>query len=316
MTLKTPLIKLDPNQGASLFWGLLSAFFFTASGFLLWQLEQSEYSANTLRDQVTLLNNRLRDTKTESDRLENAMHEKEEQLKNQEAVLKQEEQKLLDRENGGSPNPTPNPNSTTPASAQPDAPLDAKQLQVLKTFAQSSRKIAKDCSGELLLIAGRPVLRIPNAKWFSPGESTLLPAAKDALTKLTGALVGQMDHSELRISLFCDKLGEGSSEKNKNDPLTLTGSRALAIQHFLHEQTDLPLSHILCLPLGDQNPLPSKDAFNRRTEISVVPTAPSLPANALPPLTLLSADSDSKPTSGTQTPNTTLEPPADAPTKP
>ena len=205
---------------------------------------------------------------------------------------------------------------------------------MVKKFNDVIRKLGKDSPADVVERGGRPVLRVPNAELFAPGDATLKPEGKALLTQIAQALNGQLDNFELRVVSYTDTDaeaepagGQKTDSSAKPAPAAdsdskpryatswdLTAARASAIARFYRDQTSLPFLNVLVLGRGDSEPIVSNAgddrARNRRVEITVAP----LPVSFHAP----EPDHDRKPHGGDSAPEAPprhddLDPPAAPP---
>jgi hypothetical protein len=172
--------------------------------------------------------------------------------------------------------------------------------------------VAKTQDADVVVRGGRPVLRMPSSVFFDVGSSQLKPEGKAVLSQIAQAMSGQSDSFELRVETFTDSNGEtekadaatapdkifvdttpGAKKPDaKTPPVSpptdkphdgsswlLTGTRAAAIAHYLHDQGTLPFQNVIAMGRSDYQPIvpnsPEGHARNRRVEITITPVPPS-----------------------------------------
>jgi len=283
------------SQGAVIFWGLVSVFFATAFCYYFLKNRTNEQSARTLREQVMILQGESDSLSSERDKIEAAATEADKEMKARADFLQDKESKLAQEESEL---------ESMGAMTQNRSQHDQAQAALVKTFDDTVRKIvAKNQDADVVVRGGRPVLRVPSSVFFEVGGTQLKPEGKALLTQITHALAGQLDNFELRIETFTDSDGEtarnaapaakvfvdttpgakkpDATPDRKNDGASwlLTGTRAAAIAHFLHDEGTLPFQEIISMGRSDFQPIvpnsPEGHARNRRVEITVTPAPPS-----------------------------------------
>jgi flagellar motor protein MotB len=271
--------RVGRSQGASIFWGLVSVSFAAAACFYYFQNQKNEAVANQMRDTVLQLKEENESLNSEKDHLQSAQTEAESQLKTREDLVQQKETQLADEEvrleNLGQ-------------QATSNSPENLAQVTVVKRFNDVIRKIGKDSPPDVVERGGRPVLRIPNATLFAPGDATLKPEGKALLSQIAAALDDQLDTFELRVVSYTDSNAEAdAAPAPATAPATapdakphatswdLTAARAAAIAHYYRDQTPVPFLNVLVIGRGDSEPIASNTgeshARNRRVEITITP---------------------------------------------
>jgi len=272
--------RVGRSQGASIFWGLISVCFAAGACFYYWKNHENETSANLLRDQVLALQDERDTLNSQKDKLQASISETENQLKTREDLIQEKETELAAEETRLDGLGQQSENQSQESQAQ---------ATVIRKFNDLIRKLGKDAPADVVERGGRPVLRVPNAELFAPGDSTLKPEGKALLNQVAQALNGQLDNFELRVVSYTDT--DAENPKPAADPSKtpgapsweLTAARASAIARFYRDQTSLPFLNVLVLGRGDSEPIVSNaqesHARNRRVEITVTP----LPAAFHPP---------------------------------
>lgn len=337
--------RVGRSQGASIFWGLVSACFASAACFYFFQNQKNEASANQLRDTVRQLQDQNDSLKAQKDNLQASATETATQLKTREDLVAEKETELAAEETRV---------EALSAQSQSKTAANLAQVAMVKKFNDVISKLAKDTPPDVVERGGRPVLRVPNAQLFAPGDTVLTADGKALLSQIAQALGDQITTFELRVVSYTDTDGEGAVGGKKDadakpDPTDtkprfatswdLTGARAAAIARYFRDQTQLPFLNVLVLGRGDSEPIASNSgtshARNQRTEITVTPlpisfhapevekvnAAPAPPAKDVPKDTTKPA-----PTTATTTPapakkdkdkpKTAAPAPAPAPTTP
>jgi outer membrane protein OmpA-like peptidoglycan-associated protein len=277
--------RVGRSQAASIFWGLVSAFFAAAACYYYWKDHENETSANVLRDQVLTLQEQRETLNSQKDKLQASISETETELKTREDFLQDKEAKLALEE------------SRLDTAGQLDdsqTQRSRSQAVVVKLFNDTVQKFVKDDT-DVELRGGRPVLRVPSSVFFDFGGTTLKPEGKALLTQIVQALNGQMDRFELRLETFTDTDGENGAVDTTPSPTNpeptgdvpkalkkpamtswdLTGARAAALEHFLRDQGgSVPFQNIIVVPRADFQPIvPGTEAHarNRRVAITIAP---------------------------------------------
>lgn len=266
--------RVGRSQGASIFWGLISVCFAAAACFYFWKNHENETTANVWRDQVLQLREENETLSSEKEHLESTRAEAEAQLKTREDLVQDKEAQLAQEE-------------TTlegmGRQAQNQTEQNLAQVVMVKKFNDVIRKIGKDTPPDVVERGGRPVLRVPNAELFAPGDTELKPEGKTLLNEIAQAIGNQIDTFELRVVVYTDTEAEASSpageEKKGADAhaasWALTSARAATLSRFFRDQTQLPFLNVLVIGRGDAEPISSNagesHARNRRVEITVTP---------------------------------------------
>jgi flagellar motor protein MotB len=319
--------RIGGSQGAIIFWGLVSAVFATAAIHYKLKDDQDAGTADKFRDQALALQDERESLSSEKDKLQAGLSEEEKDVKTREEFLQEKENKLAAEEE----------RLDAAGNRSPNQPGDAA---VVKKFDETVRKVAKDGDTDVVLRAGRPVLRIPSSVFFAPGETTLKADGKAILTQVAAA-IAPLDSSELRIECFSDaseaakaatdtapdaaaKPDGAASPDASTKPakpkaptsLDLTGARATAIARFLRDQTALPFGNIIAVGRGDFAPVvpagKEGHARNRRIEITIAPLPAPLHASDLAASAPAPASTNA---ASSAPPVDPLEPPPDPPAK-
>lgn len=288
--------RVGRSQGTGIFWGLVSVFFAAAACFYFWKNHENENSANKLRDEVLTLQDQRDTLNAQKEKLQAGISETESQLKTREDFLQDKEAKLAAEET-----------RLEALAQQPQNQAQQNQAQatVIRKFNDMIRNLDKDLGTDVVERNGRPVLRVPNAVFFAPGDATLKPEGKTLLKQVAQALDGQLDNFELRIASYTD--GDSDIQKSSADtpPIKsaneqkkessqkpapasdtasgphyatgweLTAARAAAIERFYLNETSLPFNNVLVVGRGDSDPIvrgaKEDHTKNRRIEITIVP---------------------------------------------
>jgi flagellar motor protein MotB len=269
--------RVGRSQGASIFWGLVSVCFAAAACFYYLKNHDNEKSANQLRDSVLQLKDENETLNSQKEHLQASKTEAEAQLKTREDLVEEKENELaaeeIRLEGAGH-------------QSEVQSQQNLAQVSMVKRFNEVIKKLGKDTPPDVVDRNGRPVLRVPNAAFFAPGEAVLKPEARAMLSQIAQAINGQIDNFELRISCYTDTAAEidpaGNKTNSTADPKPtiatswgLTAARAAAISQYFRDQSPLPFLNVLVLARGDAEPISSNTgdnhARNRRVEISVNP---------------------------------------------
>jgi flagellar motor protein MotB len=274
--------RVGRSQGASIFWGLVSVCFAAAACFYYLKNHDNERIANQMRDQVLQLREENESLSAQKDHLEASQSEAESELKTREDLVQEKETELAAEETRL---------DGLGRQSQYQSQENLAQVTLVKKFNDAIRKLGKDSPPDVVERGGRPVLRVPNAELFAPGDATLKPEGKALLNQIALALNGQLDNFELRVVSYTDSNTEagpataqktgstaGSAADSKPRYATswdLTAARADAIARFFLNQTSLPFMNVLVMGRGDSEPIiPNASeghARNRRVEITVTP---------------------------------------------
>ena len=299
--------RVGRSQGASIFWGLISVCFAAAASYYYWKNVGNETTANVMRDEVLQLREENETLNSQKEHLQASATEEENQLKTREDLVEEKETELAAEESHL---------DTTTQQAELKSEQNLAQVEGVKKFNDTILKLSKENPPDVVERGGRPVLRVPNADLFAPGDAALTPAGKAMLTQLALALNGAIDNFELRVVAYTDSGAEGGPDSaQKKDPAAgakphyatswdLTAARASTLARFLRDQTQLPFLNVLVIGRGDSEPIvpnaspdPSR---NRRVEITITP----LPVAFRAPDTSVTSSTDP------------LAPPPDAPAPP
>lgn len=277
--------RVGRSQGASIFWGLISVCFAAAACFYYWKNHENETTANVMRDQVLQLREENETLNSQKEHLQASKSEAEAQLKTREDLVQEKETQLAAEETRL---------DGLGHQSQYQSEQNQAQVAVVKKFNDAIHKLGKDNSTDVVERGGRPVLRVPNAALFAPGDATLTPDGKALLTQLTQALGGDLDNFELRVVSYTDTQAEAlptdgpkKDASSKSAPPTesekphyatswdLTAARASTLARFYRDQTSLPFLNVLVIGRGDSEPIVPNaadgHARNRRVEITVTP---------------------------------------------
>jgi chemotaxis protein MotB len=270
--------RVGRSQGASIFWGLVSVCFAAAACFYYWKNHENETTANMMRDTVLQLKDENESLNAQKEHLQASQSEAESELKTREDLVQEKETELAAEETRL---------DGLGRQSEVESQQNQAQVTVVKKFNDVIRKLGKD----VVERGGRPVLRVPNAELFAPGDATLKPEGKALLNQIAQALNGQLDNFELRVVSYTDTDAEADSAKGqktdssagsaadakpRNAPSwDLTAARAATIARFYRDQTTLPFLNVLVIGRGDSEPISSNTgeghAHNRRVEITVTP---------------------------------------------
>ena len=267
--------RIGRSQGASIFWGLISVCFAAGACYYFWKNTESKREAEQWHDQVLQLQDETDSLRAEKTHLQAGMAEEENQVKAREDLVQEKETELateeLRVEGLGRQSAT--------VAAQNQA-----QVAMVKKFNDVIRKLGGATPPDVVERAGRPVLRVPNAQLFAPGDATLTPDGKALLNQIALGIVGQMDTFELRVVCYTDTDAEAAPDATKKDTSdpeahaaswTLTAARAAALSRYFRDQTQLPFLNVVVSGRGDAEPIAPNagagSAHNRRVEITVSP---------------------------------------------
>jgi flagellar motor protein MotB len=274
--------RVGRSQGASIFWGLVSVFFAAAACYYYWKNHENETKADVMRDQVLQLQEENETLNSQKDHLQASKNEADAQLKTREDLVADKENQLAAEE------------ARLDALSQQTQSIEQQnpsQVAMVKKFNDAIRKLNKDGTADVVERGGRPVLRVPNAELFAPGDATLKPEGKALLNQLTLAISGQIDSFELRVVSYTDTDAEVDPAAKKDSGAKpdagadakphyatswdLTAARAATLGHYYRDQTTLPFLNVLVIGRGDSEPISSNTgdnhARNRRVEITVTP---------------------------------------------
>jgi flagellar motor protein MotB len=292
-------------------------FFAAAACFYYWEDHKNEINANVMRDQLLHLREDNETLKSQKEHLQASSTEAVNQLKTREDLVQEKEAQLAAEESRL---------DALGQQSQSQSQQNQSQVAIVKRFNDIIRKLGKDAPADVVERGGRPVLRLPNAQLFAPGDATLTADGKALLVQMAQALNGQFDGFELRVVSYTDSEAEASSapaqKKDSTDKTAspadtaaaahysnswdLTAARASALARFFRDQTALPFLNVLVLGRGDSEPIASNTgenhARNRRVEITVTPL----------PIPFRAADSNHDKTNAAS--GTSSKPPADGAT--
>ena len=268
--------RVGRSQGASIFWGLVSVCFAAAACFYYDKNHDNEKTANMMRDQVLQLTEENESLSSQKDHLQASQSEAESELKTREDLVQEKETELAAEETHL---------DGLGRQSQYQTQENLAQAPVVKKFNDVIRKLGKDSPPDVVERGGRPVLRVPNAELFAPGDATLKPEGKALLNQIALALTGQLDNFELRVVSYTDSGAEADpAAAQKKDAAAkpqyatswdLTAARASAISRFYRDESMLPFLNVLVIGRGDSEPISSNagdnHARNRRVEITVTP---------------------------------------------
>jgi chemotaxis protein MotB len=119
---------------------------------------------------------------------------------------------------------------------------------------------------------GRMVISIPSGISFGSGKAELSEQGKDALTAVARTLINEYASGEYWIEGHTDNDPIRKSKFGTNRDLSL--ARAMAVLHYLVEDTGIPDGQCVVAGWGEYRPLTANDssenkARNRRVEIVV-----------------------------------------------
>ena len=262
--------RVGRSQGASIFWGLVSAFFAAAACFYFWKNHENEMSADRWREDAFNLQDQTEALNSQKDKLQASVAETMNQLKTREDLIQQKETELAAEESGL---------DEMGSEAQRESQANLAQVAIVKKFNDLIHKIGAGSPTDVVERGGRPVLRVPNAQLFAPGDAALTPAGKTLLNQIAQGLTGQIDNFELRIVAYTDTAAEAAAPvdpNSKTKPPTswdLTASRAAAISRYFKDNSPLPFLNVVVVGRGDSEPIGNggDDARNRRVEITIAP---------------------------------------------
>ncbi len=284
--------RVGRSQGASIFWGLVSVFFAAAACFYFLKSHENERTADKYRDEVYTLQDERDTLNAEKEKLQASMSDTAGQMKTREEFLNEKEAKLAAQESRLEALAMKTPGQTASASI-PASPA----LATPKKFSDTIHKLVQADGADVITRAGRPVLRLPSATFFAPGDAVLKPESQPLLTQIAQSLSAQSDSFELRVESFTDtdfestdtasaktdkddkkdkpsKPADASTKSKYASSWELTAARAAAIARYFHDQGTLPFQNVLVTARGDSQPISTgaKDhARNRRIEFSVTP---------------------------------------------
>jgi flagellar motor protein MotB len=300
--------RVGRSQGASIFWGVVSVCFAGAACFYYLKNHDNERVADQMRDQLLQLTEENESLNSQKENLQNSQAETESQLKTREDLVAEKETELAAEEahlDG------------LGQQSEDVAQQNPSQVGVVKKFNDLIRKLGKTGPTDVVERGGRPVLRVPNAQLFAPGDATLTPDGKALLNQIAVALNDQLDNFELRVVSYTDTDAEASSSSATGPNSTaspgsvakphyttswdLTGARASTIARFYRDQTTLPFLNVLVIGRGDSEPISSNTgqnhARNQRVEITITPLpvafhAPDATSEATKSASAASSDTD------------------------
>jgi flagellar motor protein MotB len=298
--------RVGRSQGASIFWGLVSVCFAAAACFYYWKNHENETVANMMRDTVLQLKDENESLNSQKEHLQAGQSEAESQLKTREDLVQEKETELAAEETRL---------DGLGRQSEVQSQQNQAQVTVVKKFNDVIRKLSKESPPDVVERGGRPVLRVPNADLFAPGDATLKPEGKALLNQIAQPLNGQLDNFELRVVCYTDSDAEAAPANGQKTDSTadakphnppswdLTAARASAVARFYRDETPLPFLNVLVMGRGDSEPISSNagegHARNRRVEITVTP----LPVPFHPP------DLDHDKTGGAASADSLLPPP-------
>jgi chemotaxis protein MotB len=264
--------RLGRSQGATLFWGLISACFAAGACFYYYKNTENERLTDQWHDQTLQLQDRIDALQAEKEHLQAGMADQENQVKAREDLVQEKETELATEEMRVEG--LGRQNATIAAQNQAQVAMVKKFNDVIKTLGGATPP-------DVVERSGRPVLRVPNAQLFAAGDATLTPEGKALLNTISQAIVGQMDTFELRVVCYTDTDAEaaGTVKRNPDDPhgaaWTLTSARAAALSRYFRDETQLPFLNVTVSARGDAEPIAANAgedrARNRRVEIAVTP---------------------------------------------
>jgi outer membrane protein OmpA-like peptidoglycan-associated protein len=265
--------RIGRSQGATIFWGLISLCFAAGACYFFWKNNENERRANKWQDQVMQLQDQVTQIQGEKAHMGDGLAEQEEQIKAHEDLVQEKETELaaeeLRVEGLGRQNAT--------IAAQNQA-----QVAMVRKFNEAIMKLGGAAPPDVVERSGRPVLRVPNAALFAPGDAALTPDGKALLNQVAQAIVGQMDTFELRVVCYTDTGGEAAANAPKLDAdaahtaaWNLTAARATSLARYFRDETQLPFLNVTVSGRGDAEPIAAnagqERVRNRRVEITVTP---------------------------------------------
>jgi flagellar motor protein MotB len=305
--------RLGRSQGATLFWGLISVCFAAGACFYFYKSGENQRQAEKWHDQALQLQDQIDKLEGDKTRLQAGMADQENAIKAREDLVQEKETELaageLQVEAMGRQNAT--------IAAQNQA-----QVAMVKKFNDVIHALDGATPPDVVERSGRPVLRVPNAQLFAPGDAALTPEGKALLNQVAQGIAGQMDTFELRVVCYTDTDAEaaGTVQRDPNDPhgaaWVLTAARATALSRFFRDETQLPILNVLVTARGDAEPIAPNAGDgrvrNRRVEIAVTP----LPVPFRAPDAVKPASGDDDGTAPASTPSPAKKKAAKTPDKP
>lgn len=269
------------SQGASIFWGLISVCFAAGACYYYWENHKNETTANKMRDQVLLLTEQAETWKSQTEHLQASKAEMASQLKTREDLVQEKETELAAEETRL---------EGVGRQSQAQSQQNLAQVAMVKKFNDAIGKLGKELGTDVVNRGGRPVLRIPNADLFAPGDAALKSEGKALLAQLAQA-VGPLDTFELRVVAYTDTDAEsapGSGAKKDPDAKStpswdLTAARASTLARFYRDQTQLPFRNVIVTPRGDSEPVAGNSEADHTRNRRVEMTASPLPVPFRPP---------------------------------
>jgi flagellar motor protein MotB len=264
--------RVGRSQGASIFWGLISVCFAAAACFYYWENHRNETMANVYRDQALQLREDNESLASEKEHLENSRADEENQLKAHEELIQEKEAQLAQEETAL---------EGLGRQSQTQAQQNLAQVTMVRKFNDVIRQVG-GTAPDVVERGGRPVLRIPNAQLFAPGDAALTPDGKALLARIAQAINGQLDSFELRVVAYTDTAAEaqpgaggGKTDDAHAASWALTSARAASLSRFFRDQTTALFLNVIVSGRGDAEPIVSNTgaahARNRRVEITVTP---------------------------------------------
>jgi len=265
--------RLGRSQGATLFWGLISVCFAAGACWFFWKNNENQRKAETWQDQAMLLQDQIDKLQGEKTHLRDGLVEQQNQLKAREDMVQEKETELAAEE------------LRVEGLSQQRATITAQnqaQVAMVKKFNDAIKKLGGATPPDVVERSGRPVLRVPNAQLFAPGDAALTPDGKALLNQISQAIAGQMDTFELRVVCYTDTGGEAAPDAPKQDAdaahnaaWVLTAARATALSRYFRDESQLPFLNVTVSARGDAEPIAAnagdERVKNRRVEIGVTP---------------------------------------------
>lgn len=263
--------RIGRSQGTNFFWGLVSVFFTAAACYYYWQNHENEQKARVWRDQVMALQEQRQNLISQRGTLQDGLTDQQRDMNARDAMLKDKEAKLNEEQQ--------KLEAVIQQQIQ-NQQAEQAQLMVLKKFDDLIHHLAKNPTNDIVQHDGFPVLRISNSVLFPPGDSQIKPEGQTLLNEIAQSVGDNLDQFELRVETFSD--GELAAPKTSANPpqphdeakWVLSEERSASLARFLYDMAKLPAERVLVFNGADSEPVVptnSKDTSpNRRTEISLV----------------------------------------------
>jgi outer membrane protein OmpA-like peptidoglycan-associated protein len=265
--------RLGRSQGATLFWGLISVCFAAGACYFFWKNNENQRLAEKWQDQGMQLQDQIDKLQGEKAHLQDGLAEQETQVKAREDLVQEKETELAAEE------------LRVEGLATQRATIAAQnqaQVAMVKKFNDAIKKLGGATPPDVVERSGRPVLRVPNAQLFPPGDAALTPDGKALLNQISQTIVGNMDTFELRVVCYTDTGGEAAPDAPKKDAdaahtaaWDLTSARATVLSRYFRDESQLPFLNVTVSARGDAEPIAAnagdERVKNRRVEIGVTP---------------------------------------------